>query len=103
MFEEYMHKESIFLTFEGLKKEIAELGSDNTADKLLKQLLQQSLDAAEVNPSKHLDGIKGEKLLSMLPESILNKIIQFKGSPLGTSFKIQPEKSESEKSGSEGK
>ena len=88
MYEEYLHKESTSLTFEGLKREIGKLPDDKISSQFLQQLLSQSLDATKVNPSIYLDNIKGEQPLSMLSEIISGKNISIKSTPFISSIKI---------------
>jgi len=89
MYEEYLHKESTSLTFEGLKREIGKLPDDEISSKFLQQLLSQSLDATKVNPSVYLDNIKGEQPLSMLAEIVSGKNISIKTAPLIRSINIE--------------
>lgn len=88
MYEEYLHKESTSLTFEGLKREIGKLPDDKISSQFLQQLLSQSLDATKVNPSVFLDNIKGEQPLSMLSEFMSGKKISIKSAPFISSIKI---------------
>ena len=105
MYEEYLHKESTSLTFEGLKREIGKLPDDEISSKFLQQLLNQSLDATKVNPSVYLDNIKGEQPLPMLTEIVSGKNISIKTFPLIRSINIEEligKKKKQEKDDSEG-
>lgn len=71
MFEEYLYKESVSLTYEYLKSEIEKVSEYEEACDLQLALLKQSLEVPKKNPSSHLDKIDGELLLNSL-SSVLN-------------------------------
>lgn len=79
MYEEYMHKESLSLTYEGLKREI-ENSKDENSERLLTQLLQQSLDATKNNPSSFLENIGGESFFNV------GEIFKAKSVKIGRNF-----------------
>ncbi|MCL2017494.1 MAG: hypothetical protein FWG80_01815 [Alphaproteobacteria bacterium] len=56
LIEEYFHKEASARTFEGLSKQITDLGDNELANSLKMKLLDQTLDAAAKNPSECITG-----------------------------------------------
>jgi hypothetical protein len=89
LYEEYLYKESLSLTYEGLKKEIEDLEKDAPNKILLEQLLSQTLVAAKSNPSIHLDPIDGEMYIDMLANVIKAKSIKISGGTFFRGAKIE--------------
>lgn len=56
LIEEYTHKETVSKTFEGLSKEIQKMDEDDSANQLLQQLLQATMDVNTTNPGKLVKG-----------------------------------------------
>lgn len=58
--EEYAHKEALAQSYQGFKKQIAELGKAD--DPLVRNLLEVILKAISINAAKTLEGKHGEKM-----------------------------------------
>jgi len=69
--QEYAHKEALAKSYQSFKKQLDELGSDDTI--LLKQLIASAIGAVSYNASVTLDGKHGDKVPT---QSVIENIVE---------------------------